>query len=157
MGYWLGWTAQDAEGQGGVMHWLLGRTRSVCCWLPWRWCETCDDSIMSICINSSANCTGRVQIFSSLTWSPLQTLQGHLYGVRSCLSSPPSHRRPHIFRFGQSRFPQRTSWALEQIKVVPIFFVFALGSPLWLPSHTYSDCGLGMANRKEDCSIRTTD
>ncbi|EJT99849.1 hypothetical protein DACRYDRAFT_117488 [Dacryopinax primogenitus] len=26
---------------------------------------------------------GRVQIFSSLTWSPLQTLQGHLYGIRA--------------------------------------------------------------------------
>ncbi|KAF8333434.1 WD40-repeat-containing domain protein [Cantharellus anzutake] len=31
---------------------------------------------------------GRVQIFSSLTWSPLQTLQGHLYGIRAVTISP---------------------------------------------------------------------
>ncbi|KAG9077422.1 hypothetical protein FRC06_008918, partial [Ceratobasidium sp. 370] len=31
---------------------------------------------------------GRVQVFSTVTWAPIQTLQGHLYGIRAVALSP---------------------------------------------------------------------
>ncbi|CAE6530164.1 unnamed protein product [Rhizoctonia solani] len=31
---------------------------------------------------------GRVQLFSTVTWQPIQTLQGHLYGIRAVALSP---------------------------------------------------------------------
>ncbi|CAE6532380.1 unnamed protein product [Rhizoctonia solani] len=31
---------------------------------------------------------GRVQLFSTVTWAPIQTLQGHLYGIRAVALSP---------------------------------------------------------------------
>lgn len=30
----------------------------------------------------------RVQVFSTVTWAPIQTLQGHLYGIRAVALSP---------------------------------------------------------------------
>ncbi|KAG8759968.1 hypothetical protein FRC11_001142 [Ceratobasidium sp. 423] len=49
---------------------------------------------------------GRVQLFSTVTWQPIQTLQGHLYGIRAVALSPKylvsaGADKALIVRFGQ--------------------------------------------------------
>lgn len=55
--------------------------RGVCCWLPRRWVSLYWEYFTCYCPLTSQY--RRVHLYSSLTFTPLQQLAGHLNGIRA--------------------------------------------------------------------------
>ncbi|ELU41601.1 WD40 domain-containing protein [Rhizoctonia solani AG-1 IA] len=64
---------------------------------------------------------GRVQLFSTVTWQPIQTLQGHLYGIRAVALSP-----KYLVSAGADKALVCWDWRAGQKVGIVDFFVLLL-------------------------------